>query len=637
MKNRASKERNAEAHEPGSRSAQDEQAPERRPDPRSLEPSNLLALQRTAGNRAVLRLVSGQRGGEAARGVARSGLEGSGGSLPHGDRIQESFGRFDVSGVKAHVGESARDANRALGAKAFTMGESVALKAPDLHTEAHEAAHVVQQRAGVPVSGGVGRPGDAHEKQADAIADRVVAGQSAEGLLASSFGPGAAAPQGAGSSPSAPLQMKLDSDAEMGQWYHYDADGKRYQVVSVKHMVHASTVTLRDEDGKALTVFTDDPMSEEMHLIHALEDIPDEDEPLNAELEDASKKSWLGGIKSKAKGLLNKKQPSKSALPEEEEMEEELKVEHSPEEDLDDEIDAPQKRSKLKQISDWGKSKLPVKNKKEKVFDSEKEAKQYQFEKSFWANMEEHLPQRAEARLEKLRTAANTVSHTVNFGLTKLADIAIEKAEKKYSKAPNLKEHLPQSKGAKVVEKSGQAVAAFGGLVQTVIPVVGGALASPFNFVGVTAEQLGKGKKVGVALAKAGTDTGIAAAVGTIPGYGNVAGFIDMSADLTTTITEWGKGSDARALGGLIATRVYIEEMRAIAEEQGLEIERVKGFVKFEKELDRHIEEYTKKVNKKKDKGKAKLLSDQDDDLDFSPFNNDHDDDDNDSSNPFAT
>jgi hypothetical protein len=42
---------------------------------------------------------------------------------------------------------------------------------------------VVQQRAGVQLKGGVGATGDAYERQADAVADRVVRAQSAESLL----------------------------------------------------------------------------------------------------------------------------------------------------------------------------------------------------------------------------------------------------------------------------------------------------------------------------------------------------------------------------------------------------------------------------------------------------------------------
>ena len=40
---------------------------------------------------------------------------GGGGDLPFGDRIQESFGRHDVSGIRAHSDSAAVEANRVLG------------------------------------------------------------------------------------------------------------------------------------------------------------------------------------------------------------------------------------------------------------------------------------------------------------------------------------------------------------------------------------------------------------------------------------------------------------------------------------------------------------------------------------------
>ena len=71
-----------------------------------------------------------------------------------------------------------------MGAEAYATGDHIVLgRGNDLHTVAHEAAHVVQQRGGVQLKGGVGEAGDAHERHADAVADRVVAGQSAEDLL----------------------------------------------------------------------------------------------------------------------------------------------------------------------------------------------------------------------------------------------------------------------------------------------------------------------------------------------------------------------------------------------------------------------------------------------------------------------
>jgi hypothetical protein len=104
--------------------------------------------------------------------------------LPHGETIQRLFGRHDVSDIKAHTDASAASGAQAMGAQAFATGDHVAFAStPDLHTAAHEAAHVVQQRAGVHLKGGVGQVGDTYEQNADAVADRVVAGQSAEDLL----------------------------------------------------------------------------------------------------------------------------------------------------------------------------------------------------------------------------------------------------------------------------------------------------------------------------------------------------------------------------------------------------------------------------------------------------------------------
>jgi len=89
-----------------------------------------------------------------------------------------------VSGIRAHQDGAAADAASELGAQAYATGSSVAFAdTPDLHTAAHEAAHVVQQRQGVQLAGGVGTSGDVYEQQADAVADRVVAGESAQDLL----------------------------------------------------------------------------------------------------------------------------------------------------------------------------------------------------------------------------------------------------------------------------------------------------------------------------------------------------------------------------------------------------------------------------------------------------------------------
>ncbi|MBE7452712.1 MAG: DUF4157 domain-containing protein [Kofleriaceae bacterium] len=111
-------------------------------------------------------------------------MAGPAGALPFADVIQRSFGAHDLSAIQAHVGGPAAAASAAMGAEAYATGQHVAFaRAPDLHTAAHEAARVVQQRAGVQLKGGVGEVGDAYEQQADAVADAVVRGESAEHLL----------------------------------------------------------------------------------------------------------------------------------------------------------------------------------------------------------------------------------------------------------------------------------------------------------------------------------------------------------------------------------------------------------------------------------------------------------------------
>lgn len=116
--------------------------------------------------------------------AAAHGFSGSGGALPHLGAIERSFGRHDVSGVRAHVGGAAAEGAAAMGAHAYASGDEVAFASfPDLHLAAHEAAHVVQQRGGVQLAGGVGAAGDPFEQHADAVADLVTRGESAEALL----------------------------------------------------------------------------------------------------------------------------------------------------------------------------------------------------------------------------------------------------------------------------------------------------------------------------------------------------------------------------------------------------------------------------------------------------------------------
>lgn len=158
-----------------------------------------------------------KRGGESTDQVhqaAEAGLSGGGGAMPFADRIQESFGSFDVSGIRAHTGGAAQKANEKMGSMAYATGNNVAFRgAPDLFTAAHEAAHVIQQQAGVQLRGGVGEAGDRYEQHADAVASRVVQGRSAEDLLTQFTGGGASVQRRKGVQPRAIQQRASDRDA----------------------------------------------------------------------------------------------------------------------------------------------------------------------------------------------------------------------------------------------------------------------------------------------------------------------------------------------------------------------------------------------------------------------------------------
>ncbi len=210
--------------------------------------------------------------GGSVQGVADRGVVGAGGRLPHAEAIQASFGRHDVGDIQAHVGGAAREASEALGARAYATGGSTAFaQAPDLHLAAHEAAHVVQQRAGVQFDR-VGVAGDAHERHADAVADAVVAGRSAEALLD--------APPAGG----APVQREAKPDTDGA------ADAAR---IDAAKLLAAFTGGGTDEDA-VLRVLNQPP-----EMVRAVRDVYDKDfnthtgKGLAADLKDELT-SWTG-------------------------------------------------------------------------------------------------------------------------------------------------------------------------------------------------------------------------------------------------------------------------------------------------------------------------------------------------------
>lgn len=141
-------------------------------------------MLRTPVEKSALDSSRPGQGADTVLRAAERGINGNGVRLPHLDAIQRSFGHHDVSSIRAHLGAEAAAASHSIGASAYATGEAVVFGgAPNLRTAAHEAAHVVQQRRGVNLPGGVGQQGDSYEQQADAVAARVVQGHSAESLL----------------------------------------------------------------------------------------------------------------------------------------------------------------------------------------------------------------------------------------------------------------------------------------------------------------------------------------------------------------------------------------------------------------------------------------------------------------------
>ncbi len=198
-----------------------------------------LAVQRRLKQRAERRDPDAEVQAAAARGT-----QGAGGALPHKEEIQRSFGHHDISHVRAHTDGAAQAGAAEMGAEAFTVGDRVAFAgAPSLHTAAHEAAHAVQQRRGVHLKGGVGAEGDAYEQHADAVADRVVKGESAQELLDQHAGGGGGG--GGGAAHASEAQEAHEDEAHEGE------EGAAHEGEAHEGEVHAGEAHEHEDDAHA--------------------------------------------------------------------------------------------------------------------------------------------------------------------------------------------------------------------------------------------------------------------------------------------------------------------------------------------------------------------------------------------------
>jgi hypothetical protein len=136
-------------------------------------------------------------GAARARAVTRAPVPRGGGQpLDRATRaaVEPRFGH-DFGRVRVHTGAEADQAARELGARAFTTGSDIVFAGGQYAPQtpggrrllAHELGHVVQQRSARPPTVDwlpVSRPGDVHERSADAAAEAVTSGRAAPSLAA---------------------------------------------------------------------------------------------------------------------------------------------------------------------------------------------------------------------------------------------------------------------------------------------------------------------------------------------------------------------------------------------------------------------------------------------------------------------
>lgn len=165
------------------------------------EPGSLSRLQKSAGNRAVQRLLAQRSAGDGSfdlddETASRINRERSGGQAldPGFQEQMEGATGADLKDVRIHSTPEADELNRELGAKAFTSGKDVFFRdsSYDPHSSAgqellaHELAHVIQQgRGAVGSSSGqmrVNPPDDAFEQEADSVSAGVTGPQAAAGV-----------------------------------------------------------------------------------------------------------------------------------------------------------------------------------------------------------------------------------------------------------------------------------------------------------------------------------------------------------------------------------------------------------------------------------------------------------------------
>mgnify|MGYP000049771438 CR=1 FL=1 len=139
--------------------------------------------------------------------VANATVSSRGEPLPHITTLEHAFPQHRLESIRIHP----PDRLAAVGARGMALGEQIAAHPSDLHTVAHEVAHVLQQRANA------GGSLDA-EARADRAADRVVQGQVASHLVPAARAPGSGTPVPQFSDPEDPVAIAERFPQERGHW-----------------------------------------------------------------------------------------------------------------------------------------------------------------------------------------------------------------------------------------------------------------------------------------------------------------------------------------------------------------------------------------------------------------------------------
>jgi len=158
---------------------------------REAAPGEVVELQRTLGNAAVVQLLADDDADGGASPVLDVVGRGGGQPLDAGVRTgMEAALGADLGGVRVHTDSKAAESAKAVQAHAYTVGEDVVFgpgqyqpSSPEgQRTLAHELTHVVQQRqgpvAGTPTGDGISLsdPSDSFERAAESTAERITSG-----------------------------------------------------------------------------------------------------------------------------------------------------------------------------------------------------------------------------------------------------------------------------------------------------------------------------------------------------------------------------------------------------------------------------------------------------------------------------